>query len=67
MLSAAHAYRGVLQQAGCRVLGERKSFSKHQVTLVFRAPHGLDREHLEHQLESEVPEGLRGALDWDVE
>lgn len=67
VLSAAHAYRAVLERAGCRVLGERKSFSKHQVTLVFRAPHGLDREHLEHQLDAEIPEGLRGALDWDVE
>lgn len=67
LVSAARAYRALLEREGCRVLGERKSFGKQQVTLVFRAPRGLARERLEHQLESEIPEELRGAIDWDVE
>jgi hypothetical protein len=67
VLSAAQAYRGALEREGCRVLGERKSFSKHQVTLIFRAPHRLARERLEHRLEEEIPADLRGAIDWDVE
>jgi hypothetical protein len=67
VLNAARAYRELLEREGCRVLGERKSFGKQQVTLVFRAPHSLERERLEHQLEAEIPETLRGAIDWDVE
>jgi len=65
--SAARAYRALLERERCRVLGERKSFTKQQVTLVFRAPRGLERERLEHLLEAEIPQELRGAIDWDVE
>lgn len=67
VLSAAHAYRGILERQGCRVLGERKSFGKRQVTLIFRAPRGLERERLEQRLEAEIPADVRGAIDWDVE
>lgn len=49
------------------MLGERKGFAKHQVTLVFRAPRGLERERLEHVLEAQIPQELRGAIDWVVE
>jgi hypothetical protein len=67
VLSSARAYRGLLERQGCRVLGEKKSFGKQQVTLVFRAPVRLERERLERQLEEGIPEALRGAVDWDVE
>lgn len=67
LVDAAHAYRGVLEREGCRVLSETKSFAKEQVTLVFHAPHRLPRERLVHQLETAIPETLRGAVDWDVE
>ena len=67
LVRAAQAYRGVLESEGCRVLAETKSFAKEQVTLVFHAPHRVPREALVHQLESNVPEPLRGAVDWDVE
>lgn len=64
---AARAYRAVLEREGCRVLNERKNFSDQQVTLVFRAPRRLEREHLEHRLSTEVPLEVRGAIDWDTE
>ena len=67
LVEAAHAYRNVLESEGCRVLAETKSFAKEQVTLVFHAPHRLPRETLAHRLETDVPNGLRGAVDWDVE
>ena len=67
LVRAAQAYRGVLENEGCRVLAETKSFAKEQVTLVFHAPHRLPREVLAQQLEVSVPESLRGAVDWDVE
>lgn len=67
VVTAARAYRGLLEREGCRILGERKNFAKETVTLIFRAPHRLERERLEHLLETEIPEELRGAVDWDVE
>jgi hypothetical protein len=63
---AADAYRDVLQREGCRIVGERKSFAKEQVTFIFHAPHALRRDSLVQQLEAEVPERLRGVVDWGV-
>lgn len=67
VVSAARAYHEVLAREGCRILGERRNLAKEQVTLVFRAPYRIDREHLEQRLVAELPEGLRRAVDWEVE
>lgn len=64
---AARAYRGLLEQEGCRILGERKSFTKDQVALVFRAPRRMARDRLEHRMSTDVPDELRGAVDWETE
>jgi hypothetical protein len=64
---AADAYRDVLQREGCQIVGERKSFAKEQVTFIFHAPHALQREGLVERLEAEVPENLRGVVDWGVD
>lgn len=63
---AAEAYRALLTSAGCKILGERKKFTKGSVTFVFRAPSHLDREEMEHKFESAVPEPIRGSVDWDL-
>lgn len=65
--AAAAAYRGVLEREGCRVLGERKSFGKEQVTFIVQAHHRVQRDRLAQRLESDVPERLRGAVDWEVD
>jgi hypothetical protein len=64
---AADAYRGVLTRHGCRIVGEHKSFAKEQVTFIFHAPHALERDGLVERLEAEVPEQLRGVVDWGVD
>jgi hypothetical protein len=64
---AADAYRYVLQREGCSIVGERKSFAKEQVTFIFHAPHALQRDGLVERLEAEVPENLRGVVDWGVD
>ena len=61
---AAEAYRDVLQRAGCRIAAERKSFAKEKVAFIFHAPHALERDALVRRLETEVPDGLRGVVDW---
>ena len=64
--AAAHAYRGLLERESCRVLGERKHFSKGNVSLVFRAPYRVERDGLDHILATEIPADLRGAVDWET-
>jgi hypothetical protein len=67
LVNAARAYRAVLEHEGCRVLAETKSFAKDQVTVVFHAPHRLARERLVHQIDTQIPPELQGAVDRDVE
>jgi len=67
LTSAAQAYRSLLEREGCRVLGENKSFGKEQVTLVFHAPRRLARDQLARTLDAEVPDALKGAVDWEVD
>ncbi len=63
---AARAYRDALEHGGYRVLNERKDFGKQQVTFVFRAPYASHRDRRRPQLDSEIPQNLRGAVDWEI-
>lgn len=63
----AAAYRQVLVAKGCRVISENKSFSKHRVSFVFRAPRNMAQPELHAALCTDVREDLRGELDWKVE
>jgi hypothetical protein len=63
---SAEAYRKILLGAGCKVLGERKKFTKGMVSFVFTAPRGLDREALEQHIFETVADDIRGVVDWEV-
>ena len=67
LASAAQTYRSLLEREGCHVLGETKSFAKGQVALVFRAPRRLAREQLARTLDAEVPDALKGVVDWEID
>jgi hypothetical protein len=67
LASASEAYRSLLEREGCRVIGVTKSFTKEQVAMVFRAPRRVAREQLARKLEAEIPDALRGAVDWETE
>ena len=67
LASAAQAYRSLLEREGCRVLGETKDFAKQQVALVFHASRRQARGQLAGTLEREIPDALKGALDWEIE
>ena len=58
------AYRSVLEKLDCNVIRERRNFIKGQFTFVFRAPRGLGPEDFEEHTRQEVPEELRGGVDW---
>jgi hypothetical protein len=46
-------------------VSEHKSYNKNRVEFVFRAPGG-GRDRLHGEL-ANVPEDLRGDIDWEVE
>jgi hypothetical protein len=64
---AAESYRNALANARCRVLSEKKSFTKRRVEFVFRMPHDSTRELLHAELAQVVPADVRGEVDWEVE
>ena len=63
---AAEIYRSVLEQQGCRILSEKKDFTKTQVAFVFRTSYRVERDDLEHLFEIDVPEDIKGAIDWQT-
>jgi MFS family permease len=62
---AASIYRSVLEQQGCRILGEKKDFNKAFIAFVFRTPSSVARDDLEHLLEIDVPDDVKGSIDWE--
>jgi len=67
IVEAAAAYRKVLEQQGCHIMSEKKNPGKARVTFIFRGARKIRQQHLEHSLENQVDESLRGYLDWEIE
>ena len=67
LAQTADAYRATLEQARCRVLSEKKDFDRHQVAFIFHAPHSLQLPQLMHNFGANVPEALRGVVDWVID
>jgi len=67
IVEAAAAYRRVLEQQGCRIMSEKKNPGKARVTFIFRGARNVSHQDLEHSLENQVDESLRGYLDWEIE
>jgi hypothetical protein len=64
---AAEAYRAVLAELKCTLISENKSFSKHRIDYVFRAPRASTQASLHAALCERVPAEVRGEIDWEVE
>lgn len=62
---ADEAYREILEDVGCNVIGGKKNVNKGQVSFIFRAPQELDRVAIQ-DLFDELPEELQGTIDWDM-
>ncbi|MBL8552469.1 MAG: hypothetical protein JNJ73_20955 [Hyphomonadaceae bacterium] len=65
--SAAEAYRAGLTALGCTIISENKSFTKHRIDYVIRAPRNSSQVGLNAALQEHVPLDLRGEIDWEVE
>ena len=64
---AATAYRAVLTEMGCKLISENKSFSKHRIDYVFRAPRNKSQAELHQAFCERVPVDVRGEIDWEIE
>jgi hypothetical protein len=64
---AAAAYRAVLDELGCKLIKEDKSFSKRRIDYVFRAPRRSTQAGLHKALCERVPVDVRGEIDWEIE
>lgn len=67
VVEAAVAYRTLLEQHGCRIVGEKKSPTKAKVMLIFRCRHHVTRDKLEELLETQIDPSLKGSVDWEVD
>jgi hypothetical protein len=64
---AAAAYRGLLEQHGCRIRSEKKMPEKERVTLIFHGARNASRQHLEELLATNIDASLKGSVDWEVD
>ena len=67
IVEAAAAYRGVLEQQGCRILSEKKKPERERVTFIFRSPRRVKRQFLEDLLETKIAAALQGSVDWEID
>lgn len=67
IVEAAEAYRAVLERRGCRIMSEKKVPAKDRVTLIFKSSRKASRSELEHALDTQIEEQLRGTVDWEVD
>jgi hypothetical protein len=61
---ATRAYRALIIESGCKIIGEQTKFIKREFSFVVNAPPSLDRERLQSRFEALPPE-FHGAVDWD--
>jgi hypothetical protein len=64
---AALAYRGLLEQQGCRIISEKKNPAKERVSFIFRTSPDTTRSQLEDSLETQINASLKGSLDWEID
>lgn len=64
MHESTKAYRALIAQAGCAIIGEQTKFIKREFAFVVKAPPSLDRERLQGQFDA-LPQEFRGVVDWE--
>ncbi len=67
VVEAAAAYRGVLEQQGCRIMSEKTNPGKERVTFIFRSARHVTRHHLEELLDAKIDASLTGTIDWEID
>lgn len=65
MRDATRAYRGLIVDAGCKVIAEQTKFIKREFMFVVKAPPKLDRTQLQRAFDN-MPPDVRGVVDFDI-
>lgn len=65
--AATDAYRQVLQDSGCRILGERKNPESGRVRFILRMGKNATRENIDEALGKTIEESLSGSVDWEID
>jgi hypothetical protein len=58
------AYRKLIQQSACEILGEQGKFQKNVFLYVVRALPEFNRDKLQAQFDA-LPAELQGKVDWE--
>jgi hypothetical protein len=64
---AAAQYRRVLDELKCTLISESKSHGKCRINYVFRIPRRVTEKQVHSALCEQVPQDVRGELDWSIE
>jgi hypothetical protein len=64
MHESTKVHRALIEQAGCKIIGEQTKFIKREFTFVVKAPPALNREALQAKFDTLAPE-VRGVVDWE--
>ena len=67
LTAAAAAYRGVLEQHGCRIMSEKKNAAKQRLAYIFFGPRHVTRQRLEELFEKTIDPALQGSVDWEID
>lgn len=67
IVDAAAAYRGLLEQRGCRIISEKKNPAKESLVLIFRCSRKVSTVELEQAMNSQISGPLKGIVDWEVD
>jgi hypothetical protein len=64
MVESNRLHRALIEQAGCKIIGEQTKFIKREFAYVVQAPPTLDRAALQAKFDALSSE-LRGVVDWE--
>jgi hypothetical protein len=65
--ASAAAYRGILEQQGCRILSEKKNAAKQRLVYIFNGTRHVTRQRLEDLFERAIDPALKGSVEWEID
>lgn len=66
LVESSEAYHSLIERGDGDVIRQQHNHGKKQVSFIFRAPSGFDRDAMERAFVQEIPEKLQGIVDWEV-
>lgn len=66
VVTAAVAYREVLEEEGCLILSEKKNPERGRVTFILRSANVDTGKRLDKIFEDKIQDSLKGSVDWEI-